>query len=70
MKKSVRANTTVEYHGRSGTPKLHWTEDAKPYVMVRAKGGGTKRLYLESQKAGKEIKGITALRAEASRRRR
>jgi len=38
--------------------------------MVRAKGGGTKRLYLHTKKAGKEVKGIWQLRAEASKRRR
>lgn len=70
MKASVRAKTKITYHDRSGKPKLHWTQTGNPYIMVRAKGGGVKRLYLDTKKAGKEVKGISKLRAEANKRRR
>ena len=33
------------YHGRKGTPLVHKAKSGKRYIMVRKKGGGTKRLY-------------------------
>lgn len=39
--------------------------------MVRAKGGGTKRLYLDTKKSSEEItRGHKALKKEAKQRRR
>lgn len=74
MKESVRAHTTVTYHGRTRKPMLHWTNNGRAFVMVRAtkaEGGGTKRLYLDTKRAKKAItKGYTALRKEARQRRR
>ena len=35
----------ITYHGRSGRPIIHRTKNGKRYIMVRRKGGGTKRLY-------------------------
>ena len=35
----------ITYHGRSGYPEVHMTASGKRYIMVRAEGGGTKRLY-------------------------
>lgn len=73
MKKSVRATTTVTYHGRTRRPVIHWTKSGRAYVMVRAKdveGGGTKRLYLDTRRAKDAItKGYSDIRAEARRRR-
>lgn len=40
------AKETYTYHGRTGRPMIHQSESGKGYIMVRAKGGGTKRLYL------------------------
>lgn len=71
MKSSVRAHHSITYHGRSGRPKLHWTALGRPYIMVRKSGGGTKRLYLDTKKAKKEIsKGYSSLLKEARDRRR
>lgn len=71
MRASVRAKTRITYHGRTGRPRLHWTETGQPYIMVRAKGGGTKRLYLKTKKARKEItRGYKKLLKEAIKRRR
>ena len=41
-----RSKTVMEYHGRKGRPFIHITEEGRKYIMVRAIGGGTKRLYL------------------------
>jgi len=42
-KKSKRI---IDYHGRKGHPIIHYCKNRKKtYIMVRAKGGGTKRLY-------------------------
>jgi len=65
---TVRARTTVTYHGRSGKPIIHWTGKGRAFVMVRAEGGGVQRLYLDTKKAGKSIKGISKLRSEARAR--
>ena len=35
----------ITYHGRSGHPLIHESETGKNYIMVRRRGGGTKRLY-------------------------
>jgi len=39
----------IKYHDREGHVKIHMDEKGRKYIMVRAKGGGTKRLY-EGQK--------------------
>lgn len=39
----------VTYHGRTGKPKIHSTTGGRKYIMVRKRGGGTKRLYEGSQ---------------------
>ena len=41
-----RSKKLYTYHGRTGHPQIHQTKTGKEYIMVRAKGGGTKRLYL------------------------
>ena len=40
-----RATVTVKYHGRAGKPLVHTTRTGRQYIMVRAPGGGVKRLY-------------------------
>ena len=41
-----KSKQTIKYHGRVGKPTLHYDKRRrKTYIMVRAKGGGTKRLY-------------------------
>ena len=47
MKKSHRSKKQMTYHGRTGKPIIHYTEEEKKYIMVGATGGGTKRLYLK-----------------------
>ncbi len=42
MSKRAKA---ITYHGRTGRPVVHTTADGRHYIMVRATGGGTKRLY-------------------------
>lgn len=44
-----RAKSAITYHGRRGRPLIHVTKSDKEYIMVRAKGGGTKRLYAGSR---------------------
>lgn len=53
-KKASKSNTTypyisnrkTKYHDREGYPTIHKDKKTgKTYVMVRKKGGGTKRLY-------------------------
>lgn len=34
---------------RCGYPVIHISKTDRKYIMVRAKGGGTKRLYLNKQ---------------------
>lgn len=46
LPKLVRSKEKYTYHGRSGRPFVHQSEMGKEFIMVRAKGGGTKRLYL------------------------
>jgi len=45
MKYPKRSKRTMHYHGRVGKPLIHKAKSGRTYVMVRAKGGGTKRLY-------------------------
>ena len=40
-----RTKHVITYHNRSGHPEIHTAKNGKRYIMVRAKGGGTKRLY-------------------------
>lgn len=40
-----RTKKTISYHGRVGHPEIHHSKSGKKYIMVRAVGGGTKRLY-------------------------
>ena len=40
-----RTKKKITYHGRSGYPVIHTTKTGRRYIMVRAKGGGAKRLY-------------------------
>lgn len=62
----------VNYHGRRGTPVIHFSQpvtrpsmrQARAYIMVRKEGGGTERLHLDLKRA-REIAGITKLREEA-----
>lgn len=68
MKASVRAKTTITYHGRTGRPKLHWSGTGNPYIMVRRKKGGTKRLYLRTKGAYSQVTNIRSLISEASQR--
>jgi hypothetical protein len=42
LKKSKK---TICYHGRCGKPFIHEDAKGKRFIMVRKKGGGTKRLY-------------------------
>jgi hypothetical protein len=40
-----RFRRKILYHGRKGYPVLHETRSGRKFIMVRAKGGGVKRLY-------------------------
>lgn len=40
-----RAKNKITYHGRTGRPMVHRTRTGREFMMVRANGGGTKRLY-------------------------
>lgn len=40
-----RTKKKITYHGRSGYPEIHTSASGKRYIVVRAKGGGVKRLY-------------------------
>lgn len=40
-----RSTRVIRYHGREGRPVIHQSKTGRLYIMVRAKGGGTKRLY-------------------------
>lgn len=64
-----RATKTIEYHGRRGKPKIHLTDNLKrAYIMVRAKGGGTKRLYLDTKRASLNIThGLSNIKEDARR---
>ena len=41
----MRTKHAITYHGRTGRPEIHETRTGRKYIMVREKGGGTKRLY-------------------------
>ncbi len=47
-----RAKKAITYHGRTGRPEIHTAKSGKRYIMVRAKGGGVKRLYEGSKYTG------------------
>lgn len=40
-----RAAKPTTYHSRKGRALIHITDTERRFIMVRAKGGGTKRLY-------------------------
>ena len=40
-----KAKETITYHGWECKPIIHTAKSGKKYIMVRAKGGGVKRLY-------------------------
>ena len=40
-----RSRKKITYHGRTGFPVIHTTRGGRKFIMVRAKGGGTQRLY-------------------------
>lgn len=40
-----KSKRKITYHGRSGYPTIHRAKTGRTYIMVRAKGGGRKRLY-------------------------
>jgi len=44
-----KAKKQITYHGRKGKPVIHTSEEGRRYIMVRKKGGGTKRLYKGSK---------------------
>jgi len=44
-----RTRKTIIYHGRSGRAVIHAAKNGRKYIMVRAKGGGVKRLYSGSK---------------------
>ena len=53
----MRTKHVITYHGRSGRPQIHTAKSGKKYIMVRAQGGGVKRLYEGSKyHTGKEEK--------------
>ncbi len=41
----TRTKKKITYHGRSGNPVIHTSDTGRKYIMVRAEGGGVKRLY-------------------------
>ncbi len=45
MAKLGRSKKKITYHGRSGRPVVHTTQSGRKFIMVRAEGGGTRRLY-------------------------
>lgn len=57
MKKAHRSKRKMTYHGRSGYPVIHYTEDDRSYIMVRKKGGGTRRLYLKNGQVPQKQRG-------------
>ena len=40
-----RLGRSITYHKRAGKPVIHTSKSGRKYIMVRAKGGGVKRLY-------------------------
>lgn len=65
----MKATRDIIYHGRRGKPVIHLTKDLlKPYIMVRKKGGGVKRLYLGTANASKQItSGLSNLLRDANK---
>lgn len=55
MLKPRRSKKKLTYHGREGYPIIHY-ENGKAYIMVRKKGGGTKRLYLVKGNVPKHLR--------------
>lgn len=53
-----RSKKSITYHGRKGIPIIHQAQSGRLYIMVRAKGGGVKRLYSGSkyQENGKVVR--------------
>jgi len=49
-----RSKKKLTYHGRTGKPMIHLSESRREYIMVRKKGGGTKRLYLKNGNVPKD----------------
>jgi len=43
-----RSKRKMRYHGREGYPMIHVTDSEKQFIMVRKRGGGTKRLFLKA----------------------
>ena len=41
----MRRGPRITYHGRTGRPKVHTSSTGRDFIMVRRRGGGTKRLY-------------------------
>ena len=55
-----RSRKKITYHGRSGYPVVHKTAKGKKFMMVRAPGGGVKRLYQGSKyRENKTVKKLT-----------
>lgn len=52
-----RTKKPITYHGRTGRPEIHTAKSGRRYIMVRAKGGGVKRLYEGSKyRENKKVK--------------
>lgn len=49
-----RSKRKMTYHGRTGKPMIHLNKKGREYIMVRKRGGGTKRLYLKKGKVPKK----------------
>lgn len=41
----MRSSKSITYHGRRGHPEVHVAKSGRRYILVRAAGGGVKRLY-------------------------
>lgn len=41
-----RSRKQMTYHGRVGYPMVHTSDAGREFIMVRKKGGGTKKLFL------------------------
>jgi hypothetical protein len=57
MNKPYRSKKALTYHGRTGHPMIHTCKKGKLYIMVRKRGGGTKRLYLVKGNVPKSQRG-------------
>lgn len=64
-----RSLRNITYHGRTGRPDIHITKNLKrAYIMVRKKGGGVKRLYLDTKHASRNItSGLSSIKEDAKR---